>query len=272
MICKTVPVREGSDAVLELYILEKSCEWKTYEKRPFVIVCPGGGYAMCGDRDSEPVALEYVGARYHSAVLRYSIRPQESDPPVGDAPFRDLFAAIRLVRKHAEEWGADPDRIILEGDSAGAHAAAMAGVFWQDTGRFPEAGEEAKPNALVLGYPVISADADGHKFSIANLCGTVDYGEDVIDAYSAERHVGSHVPPTFLWHSVCDQTVSFVNSCIFAQELHKAGVPFELHLFATGWHGLGLGKAEVGGVEPNAAQWFPISLSWLKAMGLAPAD
>lgn len=272
MICRAIPVREGSEAVLELYLLEKECEWKTYEKRPIVIICPGGGYAMCGDRDSEPVALEFVGNRYHAAVLRYSIRPESSMPPVGDAPFKDLFAAIRLVREHAEEWGIDPEKVILEGDSAGGHAAAMAAVFWKDTDRFPEAGESARPNALILGYPVISADKFGHPWSISNLVGTEDYGEDAVEAYSAERHVGPHVPPCFLWHSVGDKVVSMENSCVFAQKLREHGVPFELHLFSTGWHGLGLGNAEVGGVEPNAAQWFPMALSWLKATGLSPHD
>ena len=219
MICKSIPVREGSSAVLELYLLEKQCEWKTYEKRPFVIVCPGGGYAMCGDRDSEPVALEYVGARYHAAVLRYSIRPTDADPPVGDAPFRDLFASIRLVREHAEEWGVDTDRIILEGDSAGGHLAAMAATMWQDTDRFPEAGEEARPNAIVLGYPVICGDADGRSWSVSNIIGTRDYSMEEAAKYSPDLYVGPHVCPVFMWHSVGDETARVENSCIFAQAL-----------------------------------------------------
>lgn len=272
MNCFTVEPRENSSAKLELYLLEQKCEWKEYEKRPFVLICPGGAYAMCGDRDSEPIALAFVGERYHAGVLRYSIRPSENDPPVGDAPFWDVLAAIKYVRQHADEWGVDPDRIIVEGDSAGGHASIIAAEHWNDTSFYPDAGPLCKPNALILGYPVITAWLYGHSGSIFNLTGDWHYSRAAEEKYSAELHVNRDVPPTFLWHSMGDDCVPCWNSYLLAKELHKLHIPYELHIFTTGWHGLSLGNGEVGCHEPHAAKWFSLAIDWLSVMGFGPKD
>ena len=272
MKCFTVSPREGSAAYFELYIHEDSYDGDRLKKRPFVIICPGGGYAFCGDRDSEPIALAFAGERFNAGVLRYTCRPTENDSPVGDAAILDVLAAIRYVREHADEWNTDADKIILEGDSAGGHAAAMAAVYWNDRSFFPQAGELYRPNAMILGYPVISAKQYGHRWSVANLVGTPDYGADAEERYSAELHITKDVCPAFIWHSVGDTTVPVENSILLAQAMQEQKLPYELHLFASGWHGLSLGTGEVGGVEPHAAQWFPLAVDWLKVIGLRPLD
>lgn len=272
MRCFSVPVREGSAACFELYIHEDSYDGALLHKRPFVIICPGGGYAFCGDRDSEPIALAFAGERFNAGVLRYTCRPTPQDSPVGDAAVLDVLAAIRYVREHAEEWNTDADKIVLEGDSAGGHAAAMAAVYWNDKTFFAEAGEVYRPNAAILGYPVISAGDYAHRSSIGNLTGTETYGKDAEVKYSVQLHISQAVCPMFLWHSVGDTTVPVENTLLLVQALQQQGVPYELHLFATGWHGLSLGTGEVGGVEPHAAQWFPLAVDWLRVSGMGPTD
>lgn len=272
MKCFTVSPRENSAAYIELYIHEDGYDGGHLQKRPFVLICPGGGYAFCGDRDSEPIAMAFAGERFNAGVIRFTCRPTDNDPPVGDAPILDVLASIRYVREHAAEWNTDPDKIILEGDSAGGHAAAMASVYWNDPDFNAEAGELYRPNAAILGYPVISAGKYGNSWTITNITGHDVYTPEEVAKYSAELHVNKDVPPVFLWHSVGDTTVCVENSVLFAQALQEQKLPYEMHLFATGWHGLSLGTGEVGGVEPHAANWFPLAVDWLRVSGLGPTD
>ena len=163
--------REDSSAILEVFLYETR-ESASHDRRPCLIICPGGAYVFCGDRDSEPNALAYMGEGYQVCVLRYSIRPTEEDPILGDAPMRDVAASIRLVRQHADEWGIDPNKIILLGVSAGGHAAASATVFWDSEEHIPGVDHAlGKPNGLILCYPVITGGEYTPAQSIGNLSG-----------------------------------------------------------------------------------------------------
>ncbi len=271
MRCFTVSPRQSSKAVLEVVLLNQVCEGIRYQKRPFIIICPGGGYGMCGDRDSEPIALAYMGAGFHTGVLRYSIRPTPQDPVVGDEPMRDVEAAVRYVRSHADEWGIDENKIILEGDSAGSHVAACEAVLWDHEDRIPGGSDGmGRPNAMILGYSVITANEWSHRWSIGNLSGNSELCEQDVELYSVEKYVSADTCPAFIWHSVRDADVPVENSFILANALRRNGVPFALHLFASGWHGLSLGTGEVGGVDKHASRWFSLSVDWLREMGLGP--
>ena len=58
---------------LDLFLQEVGGEFRHIEKRPAVLVIPGGGYAMCSDREADPVALAYAKAGYQAFILRYSV-------------------------------------------------------------------------------------------------------------------------------------------------------------------------------------------------------
>lgn len=265
----TLQPRENSPAVLEVFLRDNASKTCT-NGRPCVIICPGGAYYFCGDRDSEPNALAYLGEGFQACVLRYSIRVQESDPPLKNEPMRDVAASIRLVRSHAEEWGIDPNRIILLGVSAGGHAAASATVFWNHEDRIPGGSDGlGKPNGLVLCYPVITGGEFAHRQSIGNLTGIMEIDKEN-DLYSLENYVTPEVCPTFIWQPVGDSTVPVDNSILFAKALRENNVPFDLHLYSQGWHGVGLANAEVGSDYPHVASWFPLSVQWLKDLGLGP--
>lgn len=261
--------REDSSALLEVFLYETR-ESASHDRRPCLIICPGGAYVFCGDRDSEPNALAYMGEGYQVCVLRYSIRPTEEDPILGDAPMRDVAASIRLVRQHADEWGIDPNKIILLGVSAGGHAAASATVFWDSEEHIPGVDHAlGKPNGLILCYPVITGGEYTHAQSIGNLTGKKGVCPEN-DAYSLEKFVRPDTCPTFIWQPVSDATVPVDNSILFAEALRKNGVPFDLHLYSHGWHGVGLATAEVGSHFPHVNSWFPLSVQWLKLIGLGP--
>ena len=266
----TVNPREGSEARLEVYLLENR-ESLSGSLRPCVIICPGGAYCFCGDRDSEPNALAYLGEGFQACVLRYTVRESDEGPFLHDEPMRDCAASIRYVRSNAKNWGIDPDKIILVGVSAGGHVAASAAVFWDDPTHIPGGSDGlGRPNAMVLCYPVITGGPFAHHYSIGTLTGKREYCPEN-EAYSLERFVRPDTCPAFIWQPVGDSTVPVDNSLLMAKALRENGVPFDLHLFAQGWHGIGLANREVGSPMPQVASWFPLSVQWLKDFGFGPA-
>ncbi len=265
----TTEVREGSRAFLEVYVRENQ-EQPGQDKRPCVIICPGGAYVFCGDRDSEPNALAFLGEGFQACVLRYTIRESETEPPLHDEPMRDAAAAVRYVRTHAADLGVDPKKIILLGVSAGGHTASCAAVFWDDETHIPGGGDAlGRPDGLVLCYPVITGGIYAHRQSIANLTGREECCPEN-DAYSVENFVRPDTCPAFLWQPAGDETVPSENAMLLAEALQKNHVPFELHLYTQGWHGIGLADAEVGSHFPHVASWYPLALNWLARMGLGP--
>lgn len=258
----TVKLRENSPAVLEIYLRENQ-ENYSGAHRPCVIICPGGGYTFCGDRDSEPNALALLGEGFQACVLRYTCRIKETAPPIHDEPMRDTAAAIRYVRANAGELGIDPGKVTLLGVSAGAHAAACAEVFWNDGTHIP-GGEDGRgrPNGLVLCYPVITGSLTMPCASITNLTGAEGPCAEN-ERYSVEKYVCADTKPMFLWQPVEDKCVPSEHSMYMAQALQKHGVPFELHLYDQGWHGIGLADGEVGSPMPHTASWFPLAVDWL---------
>lgn len=224
---------------LTAYIHDRSDELSNAAKRPAVLVFPGGGYFMCSDREGEPVALSYAAEGYQAFVLRYSTGQ--------DVPFEDSFAdaveALYYIREQREELAVDIERIAVAGFSAGGHLAAVLGTMG-----------EVKPSAMILGYPV-----------------TLDeMGRDIKkDLPSAPEHVTKKTPPTYIFTTCTDELVPVRNSLKMAEALDREGIPFEMHIFPDGAHGLSLAKAVTSSGKPSMVnarvqQWFQESMDFLK--------
>ncbi len=263
----TMKVREDSDAFIEVFLRENLLSFSK-DKRPCVMICPGGAYVFCGDRDSEPNALTFVKEGFQAVVLRYSCRPNYEGPFLHDEPLKDAAAAITIIREHAEEWCIDPEKIAVFGVSAGGHLAASLAVFYKDTDRLP--GTDPKmthPNALLLTYPVITGKEAGHNSSVYNLSGFTGTCPEN-DIYSTEDYVTEDTCPTFIWASQGDQTVNAMeNSVAFAKALRAHHVPFDLHLYSNGWHGISLADTEDGSHFPHLHTWVKLEIEWLKLHG-----
>jgi acetyl esterase/lipase len=157
-------------------------------------------------------------------------------------PMQDLMRAIRYIRKHAEELHVEKDKIMLCGFSAGAHACGSVAVHWQkfeesETGEY--ASVSAKPNAVILSYPVITSGDCAHRGSFTALLGA-DASEEELEYMSLEKQVTEDMPPCFLWQTVTDELVPVQNSFLFAQALQKKQIPYAFHAFSKGKHGLSL--------------------------------
>ncbi len=236
-------------------------------KRPAVLICPGGGYGHCSDREAEPIALQYVAADMAAFVLRYSVAENAGFPTC----VLEALTAIKIIRENAEEWDVNPDRIAVCGFSAGGHLAASVGAFWNADFAKKAFGdiELCKPNAAILCYPVITSGPWAHRGSFNRLVGE-DASQEQLDLVSLEKQVTESYPPTFLWHTVQDAAVPVMNSIMMAEALAEKAIPFELHIYPTGPHGLSLSDERTAKnykpahLEKRPRAWMADSILFLK--------
>ncbi len=235
------------------------------ESKPAIIICPGGGYEFCSIREGAPVGRKFAKHGIEAFVLEYECEPA----PLSLCPLHTLASAVKYVREHSDDYGVGKSKIAVGGFSAGAHLAGLLGTKWSDPEWF-DAGTEheaIRPNALVLCYPVVTAGEYAHRGSFERLA-----GEDVQaqQKFSLEKLVTEATPPTFLWHTIDDETVPVENTLLMEAALRKNGVPHELHLFPHGVHGLSLADLEtcdpMRGRLPDrhVASWAGLCAEWIK--------
>lgn len=267
MICETYPIKaegSGDQARLDTYLISYS-ENIAMHRRPLILICPGGGYNHVSDREAEMFALQWNAYGYHAAVLRYSVAPA-----VYPTALLELGKAMVMIKEHAEEWDIDPDKIILEGSSAGGHLAASLGMFWNRSFLEEKLGTDSKmlqPAGMILNYPVISSGPYAHEDSFRKLLG--DRYEEMREELSLENQVSVDTPPAFLWHTNEDNTVPAENSLLLAMEMRKHHIPVELHLYTKGGHGLALADErtmgrEGNGIEPECRSWMELAYCWMR--------
>lgn len=272
MIYKKINISEvnsnlkDSKAFINAYIPDNSEEIDIKKKRKTIIICPGGGYSMTSDREAEPVALRFISEGFNVIVLRYSVAPNKFPDAL-----LELAATMNYVRKMSEIWNVDKDKIIVSGFSAGGHLAGSLGVLW-DREFISETLKvnkmDIKPNAMILSYPVITSGEFSHRGSFDCLLGE-DASEEEREKLSLEKLVSKDTPQTFLWHTFDDGTVPVQNSLKFATSLKENDVPFELHIYPTGVHGLSLcgetsaRKDKVNHINPHVGTWFKLAVQWL---------
>jgi acetyl esterase/lipase len=289
MKTKVIRLKEGRDDVtLTTYILQDSPDLLAGKARPAILICPGGGYFNCSDREAEPVAIRFAGFGYHTFVLRYSTYlrgvsgfPDLSAPPtpraedLHPAPMEDIRLAMRLICQKADEWLVDRDRIAVCGFSAGGHNAAMYATRWH------ELEEAPRPAAAIIGYPLTDyvwkyayeAKQEGFVTGFFHASDTIFLGTpnptvEQLEDVSPARHVTDKTPPCFIWATSTDELVPVQHSLLMAQALSEADIPYELHIFEQGMHGLSLADqscaASLSQCSADVAAWSGLADKWLK--------
>lgn len=241
--------QNAQSGVLIPYLVESE------EPRGAVIVCPGGAYEHLAPHEGEPIARWANSLGYSAFVLHYRLAQHP-------APLEDAQRAVQLVRAKASEFNILPEKIAILGFSAGGHLAASAGTFFtsgDSTAKDPIERCSSRPDAMILCYPVISFGPYGHRGSMVNLLGG-EPSEDLRERLSLENSVTKETPPCFIWHTADDEAVPVENSLLFARALREKKVPFALHIYPEGRHGLGLGE----GLE---ASWTELCGKWLGSLG-----
>ena len=263
---KKIFLSEDKSITLDCYLYEISHEIPYRSERPAVLVCPGGGYNICSDREADPIAFGYSAAGFHTFILRYSLKEKATYP----SPLIDLCHAMKTVRDNAEEWGVKKDQIAVCGFSAGGHLTASLGVHWNEEKIQNLSGvtaEDIKPNALILSYPVISSSWMENTNNLSRIIGNGDFDSTYKDI-NLHTCVGEHTPPSFIWHTFRDGCVPVRDSLKFAYALEENNIPFELHIWPNGAHGLSLANSDVcqKGGDRDSEQWFDLSVKWLKRL------
>jgi acetyl esterase/lipase len=231
-----------------------------------MVICPGGGYGGLANYEGEHYARYLNEQGIAGFVLKYRLGSSGYHHPV---MLGDAARAIRIVRARADEWKLDPTRVGIMGSSAGGHLASTLLTHF-DPGKpdstDPVERRSSRPDLGILCYPVITMGQFTHQGSKNNLLGKEPSPELVRDL-SNELQVTKDTPPCFIWHTLEDTGVVVENSLLFAEALRKAGVPFDLHIYQKGAHGLGLGSHDY-----DPSKWHPWTrdcIYWLKMQGFA---
>lgn len=281
------PWDDRKDVFLTGYVLHASQQIQVGERKPAIVICPGGAYLRISDQEAEAVALRFAAYGYHSFVLSYSVGPACAMP----GPLLELAKSVAFLRSRADEWLIDAGRIAVCGFSAGGHLCATLCTRYELAAELLALPpEQVRPDAAVLGYPVTDLTIPLPPLPLSALSGPVtdpahpelavlpafqcciaetedgyelrlDQGmncyllhsdaptEAQLREYSPCLHVTERTPPAFLWMTWNDEMVPPVNSLHYAEALLAHGVRAELHMFVNGPHGLSLADRTSAGSE-----------------------
>lgn len=261
----TVPGQLTGPAFLTGFLLD-SISVAPDKQRPAIIVCAGGGYWNRTDRESEPIAMQFLSMGYHAFILDYSVSPNHFPTSL-----RELAEATARIREHGREWKVDSEKIIVCGFSAAGHLACSLGVFWNREAVYDGIGrspQEIRPDGMILCYPVITGGEFRHEGSFNKLLGENATEEERM-AVSLEQFVSKETPKAFIWHTFTDETVPLENSLLLASALRRQDVNFEFHIYPAGGHGLALANEETTGsrkelLVPQCQSWISLVKTWLE--------
>jgi acetyl esterase/lipase len=225
-------------------------------KRAAIVVCPGGGYGMlASDHEGVQLARLFASHGMVAAVLTYRVAPNKFP-----APYADATRAMRIMRARAAEFGLDPQRIGLMGFSAGGHLASTVATqpeLYKDPADDLAATVSARPDCVILGYPVITFGTYTHAGSVKNLLGDNPTAGQ-LKQFSNELHVSPQTPPAFIFHTADDGAVPVQNAFLFAEACVNHKVPVALHVYPRGKHGVGMALD-----NPELRGWTTVLLAWL---------
>jgi len=234
-----------------------------------VVICPGGGYERLAYVISGIQLAKWFNTMGISAfVLNYRL---PNDPDLKDrsnAPLQDAQRAIKLIRGNALKWGISPDKIGIQGSSAGGHLASLAGTTIEDVVKISDQWDAVptRPDFMILVSPVIDMGRYAHLGSRKNLIGDAPK-QEIINQYSTQLHVNTNTPICFLVHAFNDKSVDPSNSLLFYQALLAHKVASSLHIFPQGGHAIALRN------NPGSAEfWTSLCEKWMIEMGIIPAN
>lgn len=286
-----------NDVTLTTYVLDDSAEMLMGKKRPAVIICPGGAYLTLSDREAEPVAIAFARMGYHAFVLRYSVALKPGDngfaydlkslepnpEKMHPQPMRDIALAFKCLNEHADEWLVDTSKIAICGFSAGAHNCAMYSTHWAKpviTDYVNIDKEALRPAACILGYPLTNyvymrenSSKDPGSFAFFDGSNTQFMGRDwdsheKLEDASPALLVDENTPPTYIWATSKDGLVPVTHSILYAGALAEAKIPFELHIFQDGDHGLSVADMSAAQaksqIKPDVLKWVELCGTWLE--------
>ena len=267
---------EHGEGYLNCYLHENSPEINLNRTYPAMVVMPGGAYSFRSDRENEVVAIKFYANDYNAFTLQYAIYPAKYPTALIEG-----CMAVAYIRENAKQLGVNADNIACIGFSAGGHLCASVGNLFDSNvvvNALKERANLCRPDAILLGYPVISKCIEKtHEGTFSNLCGD---NEELKRSLSIEKCVKLNSAPVFIFHTENDPSVPVKNSKVLADAYESIGVPYELHIFEKGPHGLSLGTTAVYNqktynnlqISSDYTNWVEMAISWLYERGFNIKD
>ncbi len=248
---------------LEAYIADSV---QGVKRKPILIIPGGGYYNVCAEREGEPIALAFLPYGYNAFVLNYTVGRKKSFP----CQLVEAAKAIKHIKDNADKYTIDADRLFVAGFSAGGHLAASTGVLWKNEEIYKQIDMPYgynKPFGVMLLYPVISSEYEHHFNSFQNLFCTDEPTKEQLAKASIEKNVDADSAPAFIMHTADDAVVDVNNSLDCARAYAAAGVPFELHIYPHGPHGIALANELTangipGYINEDVARWVSLAARW----------
>lgn len=223
------------------------------EPRSMILVCAGGGFFWKAAYEGPQVAQRFYEEGFNVATLDYRVNPYPMT-----ASFEDAKQAMRYLRAHAAELNTIPDKIGMMGFSAGSMMTGHCATMFREDEEIT-----CRPDAAVLCY--------GAGSQLPNSAGLLAYNREQQAAMSRtaiERNIRPECPPFFMWQ--CGGNDDPRNAAGLACVMAECGVPFELHIFPGGHHGMGLAdehQPDASSTDPHVAKWVPLCCEWLRNNG-----
>jgi acetyl esterase/lipase len=242
-IVKNINYFEGSKDPGETLDLYLPAHAKLGFKTPLLVWIHGGGWRH-GSKSDEPGAKYFVDCGYAMASLNYRL----SDKAIFPAQLEDCKAAIRWLRKHANEYGLDPDRIGVFGASAGGHLVALLGTTG-DAKQFDKVGGNSDVSSQVEAVCDICGPSDlttiaqqaGAQYKLKELVKQFlgsDPETDKNVALSASPVAYAHRgdPPFLIMHGDADDIVPYQQGTELYHTLKNANVDAQLETKKVAGH------------------------------------
>jgi len=243
------------------------------EAKDAILVIPGGGYGVvCSDREGYPIAQAYMMQEMNAFVLHYSVggKIEEAIDPLYQASL-----AMVHIRENAEKYNINANRVFVVGFSAGGHLAGSLATLWNRADVQEKLGENKgknRPAGAVLCYAVtLGHSTAGSAITFKNLLKDKIGDANVVDSFSLEKNVGPHTAPAFLMHTFDDAVVPLDNALKLALAYKEAEIPFEMHIYPHGPHGMALANKVTWAGNPDfinasVARWVSDSVIWMRSL------
>lgn len=273
MKCQTFKLNEN--ASVDIYVKNDG------ELRPFVLIMPGGGYIFTSHREGQPIASRFYQAGFNTGVLWYTAFDKVKK--VYQQATLEAAQAIEIIRKNAIKWHINPLAIGVCGFSAGGNLALQIATHFKDEWLSETLNQDNayfKVDFVIASYPMISTDIFPYFSKAAaqvyvrnplsvqeRILGTENPTQEDYNEFNVLNYITSETPPMFIWHTYEDQLVNVSDALSLAQTCLSHQVPFELHIYEKGAHGLAMADESTASVKSHvndqAATWFELCVNWL---------
>lgn len=227
---------------------------QTWHKIPAIVILPGGGYEGRATHEGDAIAKFYNSMGIHVFVVNYRVFPNMYPCALADAQ-----RAVKLLKERADEYAIDTERLFVIGFSAGGHLASCVATL-EDVSKIGDKYDEISPSVtgVILSYAVTSALLEDGEIGSC-VVKISDKSSKMIEKLTTYKQISEKTPPCFIWHTAEDDIVPVGHSLKFAMGLEKKKVPFEMHIFPKGPHGLGLAT-----FYKDVSKWAPLSVEWMQ--------